>query len=475
MSESTKPWSLRRRLLTIAGMASLATLLAGGIAMFWAAKVEDEKLLDARLADLGRTVLSFSEHEIGEILADGRIEMIHLETATTLGERYHYQIWSTDAGKLLLRSHKASGTHPMVPLDVTGFRTVNVDNQEFRVFALRGGTGQMVIQVAERLHERESAIGIVSFYFLLFLVIPFAAIGAVTWWQLNRSLRSINGSARQLSQRSPIDLAPLKGDNPPQELRPMIDAINGLFGRIEAALSLERGFTAVAAHELRSPLAGLRAQAQLAATARSAQERDEALAAVMQGVDRSAQLLNQLLDLARIDSHANTLGPHRTQVDFERVIGHVRANLARDIERRRAQLVVRLDAPRVLAVEWGLSLLMSNLLSNAVHYAPVGSRIEVSTAREGDTVVLTVDDAGPGIPPSQRQRAFDRFERLGRQDTEGVGLGLSIVRSVVESHGATIHLLDSPLGGLRVQVRFASPADPAVPLCERQMDLSSAK
>jgi signal transduction histidine kinase len=120
-------------------------------------------------------------------------------------------------------------------------------------------------------------------------------------------------------------------------------------------------------------------------------------------------------------------------------------------------------------------LLISNLLSNAVHYAPVGSRIEVSTAREGDTVVLTVDDAGPGIPPSQRQRAFDRFERLGRQDTEGVGLGLSIVRSVVESHGATIHLLDSPQGGLRVQVRFASPADPAVPLRERQMDMSGAK
>lgn len=463
MSEVRRPWSLRRRLLTIAGMASLATLLAGGIAMFWAAKVEDDKLLDSRLADLGRTILLFSEHEIEEILADGRNDMIHVETATTLGDRYHYQIWSIDAGKLLLRSHMASATQAMLPLDVTGFRTVNVDNEKSRVFAFRGGTGRMVIQVAEHLHERESAIGTVSFYFLLFLVVPFAAIGAVTWWQLNRSLRSISGSARQLSQRSPIDLAPLQGDNPPQELRPMIDAINGLFSRINATLSLERGFTAVAAHELRSPLAGLRAQAQLAASAQSAQERDEALAAVMQGVDRSAQLLNQLLDLARIESHADTMRQHRTQVDIARVISHVQASLAKEIERRRVQLVLRLDEPSVLAVEWGLFLLMSNLLSNAVHHAPVGSRIEVSTARVGDSVLLTVDDAGPGIPQSQRQQAFHRFERLGRQDNAGVGLGLAIVQSVVESHGAAIHLLDSPLGGLRVQVRFVSPADAAVP------------
>ena len=475
MTEATKPWSLRRRLLTIAGMASLATLLAGGIAMFWAAKVEDDKLLDARLADLGRTVMSFSEHEISEIQADGRTEAIHLETVSTLGERYHYQIWSTDAGTLLLRSHKASGTRPMMPLDVTGFRTVTVDNEEFRVVGLRGRSDRMVIQVAERLDERESAIGTVSFYFLLFLVVPFAAIGAVTWWQLNRSLRSINGSARQLSQRSPIDLAPLNGDNPPQELKPMIDAINGLFGRINAALSLERGFTAVAAHELRSPLAGLRAQAQLAAGAGSAQERDEALAAVMQSVDRTAQLLNQLLDLARIESHAATIRERRTAVDVGRVIDHARASLAKDIERRRVQVVARLDAPSVLAVEWGLLLLMCNLLSNAVQHAPVGSRIDVSTARQGDTVVLTVDDAGPGIPASQRQRAFNRFERLGRRDNGGVGLGLSIVQSVVESHGATIRLLDAPLGGLRVEIRFDSPADPGDPVRGAQTESSRAK
>lgn len=453
MIGKARDWSLRTRLLVIAAVASLATLLAGSGAMYWAAEREDRRLLDSRLEDLARTVLSFSEHEITEILGEGRTELMHTETAATLGSRYRYQIM-TRHGNMLLHSYKASPSVPMVALRQVGFSTVRMEDQDFRVYAMEGNGGEMVIQVAESLDERESAISIVSAYFVGFLLLPFVLIFSITWWLLRRSLRSIDTSAAQLSQRSPIDLTPVVAENPPIELKPMIQSINSLFERINKTLSLERGFTAVAAHELRTPLAGLRAQAQIAATARSPQELAEALAAVMTGVDRAAHLLDQLLDLARMESVASDAERLRKSVDVVQVYESVVSDLGSLASRRGLRLESDFMERRIVAMELGMLLLMRNLLGNAIRYTPVGGQISVSTHRESESVTLTVDDSGPGIPPESHGRVFERFERLGAQGDEGVGLGMSIVQSVVIAHHALIRLLESPLGGLRVQVKF---------------------
>ncbi len=453
MQLAARDWSLRTRLLLIAAVASLATLLAGGGAMYWAAAKEDQRLLDSRLEDLARTVLSFSEHEITEILGEGRTEMMHTETAATLGSRYRYQIWSRH-GTLLLHSYEASKTEPMQPLRQTGFSTRRIEDEEFRVYAMEGNGGEMVIQVAECLDERESAIGVVSAYFLAFLLLPISLIFALTWWMLRRSLRSIDASAAQLSARSPIDLTPVVAENPPLELQPMISSINALFERINRTLSLERGFTAVAAHELRTPLAGLRAQAQIAATASSPEELAQALAMVMSGVDRASHLLDQLLDLARMESAATEAERHRKSVDVARLYETVLGDLGNLVDRRGLKLEVDFMEPRIVAMELGMLLLLRNLLGNAIRYTPAGGRVLVSTHREGAEIALTVDDSGPGIPAGSRHRVFERFERLDARGGDGVGLGMSIVQSVVVAHQAIIRLLESPLGGLRVQVRF---------------------
>lgn len=454
----TRDWSLRTRLMTIAALACLATLLAGGSAMYWASQREDERMLDARLVDLARTVLSFSEHEITEIIGDGRSELVHIETAATLGSRYRYQIMSRH-GSMLLYSYEASPKVPMVPLNQMGFSTVPIGGEDFRVYAMAGNGGEMVIQVAECLDERESAVGIVSLYFIGFLLLPFCVIFAVTGWMLRRSLRSLDSSAAQLSQRSPIDLTPVKADEPPRELKPMISSINALFERINVAMSLERGFTAVAAHELRTPLAGLRAQAQIAATATSPQELAEALAAVMTGVDRASRMLDQLLDLARIEGMMNEAERFKTTVDVQRVYENVMSDLSAQANAARLRLVPHFSEEHIQGLELGVVLLMRNLLGNAIRHSPPGSTIHVSTARENDSVTLTIDDAGPGIAPEARQRVFERFYRINKTQGDGVGLGMSIVQSVVEAHRAIIRLLESPLGGLRVQVHF--PAGPA--------------
>lgn len=453
MPSGQRSWSLRGRLLIIAGLATLATLLAGGTAMYWAAAHEDEKLLDARLEDLAQTILSFAEHEINEIIGDGRTEMMHVETAATMGTRYRYQIW-THHGSLLLHSFKASSKTPMAPLGKLGFHTLRFDDEDFRVFSMEGNGGEMIIQVAECLDERESAIGVVSLYFVGFLLLPFTLIFAITWWQLRRSLRSIDSSSMQLSQRSPIDLTPVQADNPPQELQPMIESINRMFERIGHAMSLERGFTAVAAHELRTPLAGLRAQAQIAATAQSPEECREALKAVMLGVDRASHLLDQLLDLARMESMMNEADRLSKSVDVEQVYRHVMADLGNLASKRSLRLEPQFLEPRIQALELGVVLLLRNLIGNAIRHTPQGGTISVHTERKDGAITLTVEDSGPGIPADTRHRVFERFYRMGKSDHDGVGLGMSIVQSVVEAHRAVIQLLESPLGGLRVQVQF---------------------
>ena len=223
--------------------------------------------------------------------------------------------------------------------------------------------------------------------------------------------------------------------------------------RVELDVSKAR-FLAMAAHELRTPLAGLRAQAQIAATASSPEELAQSLALVMSGVDRASHLLDQLLDLARMESAASEAERHRKSVDVTHMFETVLADLGALVHRRQLRIESEFQEPRIVAMELGMLLLLRNLLGNAFRYTPDGGRVVISTQREGAEIALTIDDSGPGIPADSRERVFERFERLGARGGDGVGLGMSIVQSVVVAHHAIIRLLESPLGGLRVQVRF---------------------
>lgn len=452
MHEQDKHWSLRSRLLLIGLLASLSTLLAGLAAMLGASEWTNAKLQDQRLAELAAAVRSFAEIEIAEILGHGLTKLVHAEAASPEGSRYRYQVWTVH-GNLLLRSH-ASASAPMVPIGTLGNKTVRIEDQALRVLAVRSGDGNEVIQVGEHIEDGYAGTWLIGRAFLGFVLPPFMLIVVVTAWQLRLALRTLNSSAAQLGTRGPLDLTPLRVEGPPMELLPLLTSINGLFGRIETAMSLERGFTAIAAHELRTPLAGLRAQAQIAATARSEAELRDALASVMRGVDRSAHLLDQMLNLARVESAASQTSSSRQALDVAAVCEAVFADIGGRAQARGVTLECDFKVAQIFATPLGLALLLSNLLGNAIRHVPHGGSIRVSTHGESDAVTLIVDDSGPGIPVQSRQQVFERFERLGALDDDGVGLGLSIVRSVVLAHDGSVQLLDSPLGGLRVQVRF---------------------
>jgi signal transduction histidine kinase len=460
----SRTWSLRSRLMALAAIGTVAAWLTGGIAVLVAAHEESERLYDERLRDLAQVILSFANHEIAEILADRPGDVVHQETVATLDPRYRYQVWSK-TGELLLVSHDAPRT-PFAPLDVHGYVDRTIDGRPFCIYTQWSTDGDMLIQVAEDESLRDSIFVSVRSWLLVFFVVSTLLLVLVNRWMFGRATRALDQSAQQLLERSADDLRPIAADDPPRELAPLLDSINELFGRFERALDNERHFTAAAAHELRTPLAAVRVQAQVAERARSPDERRRALADLGVCVDRAARLIDQLLTLARIESPAASLARRRLRVD--QVAGHVVEDLAPLLHARALDVELDLQPCEATCFEFGLASMLRNLVDNAARYTPPRGRLRVACGRGAESTFLTVEDSGPGIPVTERDRVFERFYRSPGTTVDGCGIGLSIVRSVVQAHAARIELSESGLGGLRACVYFPDTRAAAAPGAETE-------
>jgi signal transduction histidine kinase len=445
-----KGWSLRARLMWLAAFATLTAWLAGGVAVFVASAEESTLLFDERLHDIGRVVLSFADHEIDEIREDGR-ELVHIETASTLGPRYKYQIFSP-AGELLLLSYDAPRT-PFAPLDQQGYVTRTVDGIEMRTHALSNQAKDKIVLVAEPMRERATFVGTAYWHLALFALISVMLLLALNWWLFHRATVALQISADQMIDRSPTDLRPIEVDAPPRELEPLIRSMNRLFERFDNALAAERRLTSAAAHELRTPLAAIKVQAQVAMRGRTRDESLTALSNLLVCVDRAARMVDQLLTLARLDRLAATRAAHEV-VCLARIAQHVIDELAPLAAERKARLTTSLGGAGVVGMEFGVAVLLRNLIENALRYSPMGSELRIITGCDGAHAFAIIEDAGPGIPPEEREHVFELFYRLPDAPAEGCGIGLSIVRTVADAHSAQIELGQSALGGLRVTVRF---------------------
>ena len=271
------------------------------------------------------------------------------------------------------------------------------------------------------------------------------------------SLRPLNTLANEVARRDPERLDPLP-ETGPQEIAPLVTRLNALFARIVRTLDSERRFTADAAHELRTPLAAIVAQAQVASAARDEAERAHALTQLAVSAERASRLIDQLLTLARMESAPQT-GQTLCRLDellLESAVAHgpeaISKGIALEISEREPA-PVRGDA--VL-----LRVLLRNLIDNALRYTPADGRVVLSVQVTAAGVQLCVTDSGPGIAPAQRPHALQRFVRLAGQELAGSGLGLAIVQRIAEVHGARLHLADGLPGsapgqhGLAVRVVF---------------------
>jgi two-component system OmpR family sensor kinase len=269
------------------------------------------------------------------------------------------------------------------------------------------------------------------------------------------ALRPLERLALAVRGRSASALQPLDTGGLPPELLPIAESLNSLLTKIDSAMSAQRNFVADAAHELRSPLTALKLQLQLAERAGDEAARAESFRKLHERLDRSTHLVHQLLTLAR---HEQTQAPPpRMRCDLLALAQTVVSDHAIHAETKGIDLGIADGASSMVAqvhVE-GFKVMLSNLVDNALRYTQAGGQVDVAVGSEHGRPCLRVSDNGPGVPPDERARLFDRFYRPDGNALWGCGLGMSIVKNVVDGHGAEIELSSNPHGtGLVVTVRL---------------------
>jgi two-component system sensor histidine kinase QseC len=434
------PRSLHGRLLVL--LLSLTTTVwasAAAIDSFYSMRTLDG-LLDRHLEQSAAVLVA---RQVGDV--DDPPD-VGSGASTEQPERVAYQVWHQD--ELAMRSANA----PAEPMSTAtgGFETRHFLGSDWRVYASSVGD-EIRIYVGERTGVRDQILYTVvrSALWTLSVVLPLLAISA--WWSVRRGLAPLRQLGQAIAGRRPQSLDEISLNQPMAELQPVVGALNELFERIANLLQSERRFTADAAHELRTPIAAIRAQAEVARGSSDAALRLRALEQTLAGCDRAKHLIGQLLTMARLDTEA---APMREPFDLSRTVREVAAQVAPRALARGQSLV--LDAPASVTAggdETLIGLLVRNLLDNAIRYSPEGATVRAAVDRRGDRTCLTVEDSGPGLTEEQRARLGERFYRVLGSDQSGSGLGWSIVRRIAQVHDLEIRTGSSPdLGGLLVGV-----------------------
>jgi two-component system sensor histidine kinase QseC len=433
----------------------LLGLMFGVLAALWAATLaltlsdtrhELDELLDAHLAQ-SASLLLVQDADADEDVAAPEAPILH-----RYAPRVAFQVWRD--GRLVLRSANA----PALPFGPAarrdGFAFVDAPGARWRVFAAYDPARRRQVYVGERLDARGEILGAVLRGVSWPLALALPLLGLATWWTVRRGLAPLRSMGRTLAARRPDALDPVALDGMSAEMLPLAASLNDLLGRIADLLANERRFTADAAHELRTPVAAIRMQAQVARGATDDATRTHALDGLLAGCDRAARLIDQLLTLARVES---AQAPDMASVELGGVTRAVMAELAPAALAKAQRL--ELDAQGAYVVRGNallLAVLVRNLVDNAVRYAPSGAAIGVRLRREGDGVVLDVEDGGAGLADADLARLGERFYRVAGSGAAGSGLGWSIVRRIAAVHGARVAVRRSErLGGLAVTVTFS--------------------
>lgn len=382
--------------------------------------------------------------------------------ANALGHQYErkiaFQLWSKRDGLLL---HSESAPRFAFSTANNGFSKANIDGHLWHVFSIANPSGEYVIHVGQKEEIRAEMTDEISAQLVMQFLIGLPFLGMVTWIIIGHALKPLNRLERSLAKREASYLKPLSTRQLPSEIVPVVNEINNLFCQLEQAFEHERRFTSDAAHELRTPLAGLLTQAQVALRAHDDDMRQQALKRIEQAVNRMTYLVQQLLTFSRIESNTEYLNREPTELGKEVV--QIVAQLEPDAHRKRIQLeFVEEQAVPVIVNAALLAILIRNLLDNAIKYTPTDGNILIGVTGKAQCLQLSVEDSGPGIMPDQYEKSLQRFHRCieTAKIVPGTGLGLSIVQRIAALHNADLILGVSQFGGLKVVVSFPLPVAP---------------
>jgi two-component system OmpR family sensor kinase len=310
-----------------------------------------------------------------------------------------------------------------------------------------------MVQVAVTTHIRRQHFYELITWLLIPLGVLVLVLGMLIHQAVLRSLRPLENMHRELNQHDVAGLQPVSTRELPREIAPLAEALNQLLTRLDNLLVNQRQFLADAAHELNTPLAAVKLQAQLVRRAPET-DRVSALDELDRGIARTSHLVSQLLLLARLEPDARQPQPSLVQLD-ELVRGSVVSFAARATDQRIDLGLISADPACVWGDGQALRALLDNLVDNALRYAGEGARVDLALRVVGNQAVVEVMDNGPGIAPMDRERVQERFVRLDQGHSTGSGLGLAIVRHIADLHRAQLELTEAPSGGLLVRIRLA--------------------
>lgn len=463
--------SLQARFIAMSLTILLLSGLVAGLGAYQTAKIEADEIVDTQLAQIIQTLLFIGQTD--ELDAVGDIGLPpRLHHGQTVFQVWRLKpahpppgsiAWSRQAlpddrerpyPRLMLRSGGIDWGRADVAED--GYRTLVLADKAFRFLAATSADGEIRAVAGQDLVDREEMVRLIAWNntWPYLLALPLGGIALV--WSIRRNLAPLRHLTSDLENRDPTHLQHLRVADAPLELRPLLNALNTLLDRLNLAMDSERRFTGDAAHELRTPMAALRAQLDALRLANNKETRMQAQQQATASLERMSRLIGQLLTLARLDC-ANP--DDVRQLEAAPLVEEICGELAPRAVTKDIDLSLRAEPVKLRCEEDALRILLRNLLDNALRYCPRGSRIEVQLGATAERTQLAVADNGPGVAAARRQELGQRFHRLDRTDTEGVGLGLSIVLRIAERYGAAVSFGEGLDGrGLTVALDFQTGA-----------------
>ena len=454
--------SMKGRLFIVLAAATGVIWLCASAWVFFQTRSEVEHVLDTRLQEAARMVSSLAVDGDAVVSGQPRSDAKPLPEIASYERQLSCQIWSLD-GRLVGRSRGAP--NDSLGNQADGFSDQQVDGETWRVYAISDSAKGIRVLVGDRLGLRERLVSdlIKGLLWPAMLIVPL--LGLLIWLILGRGLRPLQLIATDLKSRRVDDMRPVDTSQTPPELTPLATSLNSLFSKVETARQHEREVTAFAAHELRTPLAGLKTQAQVAIATQDPDARARALRNIVISVDRTSRLVRQLLAIARIDAQDDV--QQKDEINLGQLLDEI-ISAETTAEPAKVVLDPALYKISLMTNRDLLTVALRNLHENAVQHIQKDGRVSWSASCEKTGVTIAVDDNGPGIPEAEIPLVTTRFFRGRHKSPYGSGLGLSIVQLAVEKLGATLALNNKIDGnGLRATLalphRAAAQRDAASP------------
>ncbi|PJG82010.1 quorum sensing histidine kinase QseC [Caviibacterium pharyngocola] len=435
-----KNGSLRLRLMAILSLVALGVWCFSTAVAWFQVREQVDEVFDAQQILLAKRLASSDLHSIliernrgGAI--SGR-KRPHFKKPKYEDDALAFAVFTRE-GELVLSDSENGNNFIFAPKRGFADTELQDDDDKWRIFWLPAGDGRLIIAVGQELEYRHQLINKMVFgqMWIWFASLPFL-LGLIVW-VISRELSTLQKVGEQVALRMPEDHRALATEGLPSEILPLVNSLNGFFDRTSTMLLRERRFTSDAAHELRSPLAALRIQTEVAQIAGDDEKmRAQALSNLTQGIDRATQLVEQLLTLSRLDNLKEL--DNLQEIHWDKLIPSLIGELYFNAQKRRTELTFELiETPLVRQGQpLLLALMLRNLIDNAIRYCPEQSRIDVRLFADK----IVVEDNGGGVNPADLAKLGQRFYRPAGQNEKGSGLGLSIVYRIAELHHYQVRL-----------------------------------